>query len=148
MLVIRRSVVAGVIGGIVIDAYLTLVMPSHSPIAIWQFIASTIVGPVAFSTPSYALLGLCVHFIVSIVWAVLYAYAFGSLGQLRNWILGAIVWGIVVDAGMSLLLTIKTGSPWWASFVHSLLAHVVFYALPVALYMAFAPRAEPNRSMT
>lgn len=138
---IGPAVIAGIIGGIIIDTFLA-VMGHRSPVAIWQFVASTIVGQGAFSSPSYAVVGFFVHFIVSIVWAVLYGYAFAAMGQLRNWVLGAIVWGVVVDACMNLLLAVKTGSPWWPSFEQNLLAHVVFYALPVALYLAFAGRRE------
>ncbi len=139
VIMIGPAIVAGIIGGIIIDAFLAI-MGHTSPVNIWQFVASTVVGQAAYSSPSYAVLGFCVHFIVSIVWAIIYAYVFRAIGQLRNWILGAIVWGIVVDAAMSLLLTLKMGSPWWPTFRGGLLAHVVFYALPVALYLAYQKR--------
>jgi hypothetical protein len=138
-----QAAIAGVLGGIIVDLFLAIVT-HHSPIALWQFIASTIVGQVAFTSSSYALLGFIVHFIVSIVWAVLYAYVFGALGQLKNWILGAIVWGVVVDAAMQLLLQIKIGAPFGTGFINGLLPHIVFYALPVALYMARGARVEPR----
>jgi hypothetical protein len=132
---LASAVVAGILGGILIDAFLAL-SGHRSPVVIWQFIASTIVGKSAFASPSAAVLGFCVHFAVSIAWAILYAYLFAAAGQLRNWIAGAIVWGIVVDAGMTLILSVKIGAPFGSTFTHGLPAHIVFYALPVAFYLA------------
>ncbi len=136
-----HAAIAGVIGGIVIDVFLAI-SGHRSPVAIWQFIASTIVGEAAFASPSYAALGFIVHFIVSIAWAVLYAYLFGALGQLKNWIAGAVVWGIVVDGLMQSIVAMKTGSPWEPAFVQGLIPHIVFYALPVTFYMSRAARVE------
>ncbi|HTX57074.1 MAG TPA: hypothetical protein VMD47_08205 [Candidatus Acidoferrales bacterium] len=129
-----QAIVAGVIGGIVVDAFLSLVMHA-SPIGIWTFVAATAVGQ---GTPW--IIGLVVHFVISIVWAILYLYAFGALGQLKNWIVGAIAWGIVVDAVMNLLITLKVGAPWWPGFAQGLLAHIVFYAAPVTFYLARTSR--------
>ena len=140
---LAQAAVAGIIGGIVVDLFLSIMM-HRSPVAIWQFIASTLIGQSAFASPSYAVLGLVMHFIISIVWAVIYVYAFTAIGQIRNWILGAIVLGVVVDAIMQLILAVKIGAPWGPSFVQGLLPHVVFYALPVALYMARVARVEPR----
>jgi hypothetical protein len=136
---VGSAIIAGLIGGVVVDAFLSLVMHT-SVIGIWQFVASTIVGKVAFSSPEYAALGFVVHFVTSIVWAVLYLYVFGALGQLKNWIVGAIVWGIVVDALMNALLAVKTGSAYLPGVEGGLVAHIVFYALPVALYLARSVR--------
>jgi hypothetical protein len=140
-----QAVIAGIIGGILVDAFLAITT-HRSPVMIWQFVASTIVGQGAFASPSYAVLGFFVHFIVSIVWAVIYTYVFATAGQLKNWVAGAILWGIVVDAVMQLILAIRTGSPWGPSFVQGLIPHIVFYALPVALYMARLARVEPPRA--
>ena len=93
-----------------------------------------------------AILGFVVHFITSIVWAVLYAYVFASLGQLKNWLAGAIVWGVVVNAAMQALLAIKIGQPFGPAFLQGLIPHIVFFALPVALYMANAVRGELRRA--
>jgi len=129
------AIVAGLGSGVLIDAFLSLVM-HRSPVAIWQFVASTIIGPVAFTSPSHAILGFAVHFATSLVWAVIYLYVFGALGQLKNWIVGGIVWGVVVDAAMNLLLAVKIGAPFVPAFAQGLLPHIVFYALPIAWYIA------------
>ncbi len=133
------AIVAGVIGGIFIDVFLAIVLHT-SPIGIWQYVASSVVGKVAYTSPVYALLGFVLHFITSIVWAVIYLYAFGAIGQLKNWILGAIVWGIVVDTAMAVILTIRVGVPYLATVEQGLLGHIVFYALPVAWYIARSVR--------
>lgn len=138
-----QAVIAGIIGGILIDTFLAIVF-HRSLVAIWQFVASTIVGQGAFANPSYALLGFCMHFTISILWAVLYTYVFGALGQLKNWVAGAIIWGVVVDAVMQFIVAMRTGSPWGPAFVQGLIAHIVFYALPVALYMARVAHVEPR----
>lgn len=132
---VGTAIVAGVIGGILVDTFLALVM-HKSPLDIWQFVASTLVGPVAFTTPLYAILGGAMHFTISIVWALIYLYAFGAIGQLKNWIVGAIVWGIVVDAAMNGLLAIKIGAPFVPAFTQGLIAHIVFYALPVTWFIS------------
>jgi hypothetical protein len=63
---------AGVLGGILIDAF--LVVANHTGIiSVWQFVASALVGPAAFSSQSYAALGFAMHFAISIVWASIYA---------------------------------------------------------------------------
>jgi len=85
-----------------------------------------------------------VHFFTTIVWAVIYTYAFNTIGRLQNWILGTLVLGLVVDAVMNLLITMKTGAPWYSRVVKGLIANVVLYALPVVLYLArtIRPRAS------
>ena len=137
---VGSAIVAGVLGGILVDAFLGVVM-HKSPLDIWQFVASTLVGPVAYTSPAYSILGGAMHFVISIVWAVIYLFVFGALGQIRNWILGAIVWGVVVDAVMNGLLAVKIGAPFVPAFTGGLLAHVIFYGLPVAWYIARKARA-------
>jgi hypothetical protein len=129
------AVVAGIIGGILIDAFLALVTRT-SPLALWQFVASAIVGQSAYASAGYAALGCAVHFFVSIVWSVSYVAAFNGIGQLRNWILGGIVWGVVVDAAMNGVLALKIGAPFVQGFTQGMIAHVVFFGLPVAYYVA------------
>jgi hypothetical protein len=130
------AVIAGIIGGILVDAFLSFMFKA-SPVYLWTGIAATVVGP---GTAWW--IGFVVQFIISIVWAVLYLYVFGAIGQLRNWIVGAIVWGVIVDAVMQGIVAGKTGGNWWTMFASpiGLVAHIVFYALPVTLYLAYASR--------
>jgi hypothetical protein len=135
-LLLGPAITAGIIGGILVDAFLAI-MFKVSPLMLWGNIAATVAGP-----GSSWWIGLVVHFIVSIFWAILYLYIFSAIGQLKNWIVGAIVWGVIVDACMQFIVAVKTGGSWWQNFATpiGLTAHIVFYALPVALYLASAAR--------
>lgn len=44
--------------------------------------------------------------------------------------------GVVVDAVMNFLISMKTGMSWASGFVDGLLTNALFYALPVAWYLA------------
>jgi hypothetical protein len=128
------AVVAGIIGGIVVDSFLSI---SHhiSPITLWSGMASDAAGP---GSPWW--IGLLVHAVVSIVWAVLYAYIVSAIGQLKNWLVAGIVWGVIVTAVMASIVSLKTGSSWSNTFMEDLLGTAVFYALPMAFYLARAAR--------
>jgi hypothetical protein len=140
------GIAAGLIGGALIDTFLVLV--NHSSfIQIWQFVASALVGGAAFTSPSYAILGFAMHFVISIVWASIYAWAaFGPLPALaRAPVLLGLLYGVVVMIGMTLLLAFNhfgpAGGPDPATLVKSLIAHTVFFGLPVALYVSRAARS-------
>jgi hypothetical protein len=135
--------IAAIIGAICTDAFLSIA-GHESPIHLWQFIASTLVGPVAFTATSYAGLGLVMHLITASVWAYLYAYGWGKVSNLQNWLLGGIVWGIVVDVCMNILLTLR-GVPFQASpgpIAMGLVTNVVFYGIPVGWYLSRSARNE------
>jgi hypothetical protein len=140
------GIVAGVIGGALIDTF--LVVANHATyVQIWQFVASAIVGGVAFSSPTFALLGFAMHFAISIVWASIYAWAaFGPMPALaRAPVVSGLLYGVVVMIGMTLLLIVKhvgpSGAPDAGTLLKSLIAHTVFFGLPVALYVARAARS-------
>ncbi len=137
--VIVRAVAAGIAGGILIDMYgwLTIILPQHgSIVSLWQWIASTVIGKVAFTSTAFAWFGLLVHFIVSIAWAGGYAYL-ASERQFMNdrWIISGLVYGLVVYLFMQLILlgdgNLKPpATP--NDFINALVMHSVFFGLPVA----------------
>lgn len=127
---IVQAIIAGVIGGIIVDAFLSIELHA-SPIDLEARNAALIAGPGA--SP---ILGLIAHFTIAIVWAVIYAYVFNGIGKLQNWVLGTVVLGIVVNAVMNFAITTRTGAPWTSGFVRDLIPNVVFYGLPVAAYLA------------
>jgi hypothetical protein len=129
-----QAIIGGILGGIIVDAFLALDLHVTADV-LESRNAALIAGPGA--SP---LLGVSVHFAIAIVWALIYAYAFNAIGKLRNWILGTIVFGIVVNAVMNFAITTKTGDAWGNGFVRDLIPNVVFYALPVAFYLARAVR--------
>ena len=128
------AIIAGIIGGIIVDAFLSI---SHhiSPITLWSGMAAAAAGP---GSPWW--MGLLVHAVISLVWAVLYAYIVGAIGQLRNWLVSGLVWGVIVTAVMAFIVSTKTGSSWSSNFKEDLLATAVFYALPMAFYLARTTR--------
>jgi len=131
------AVFAGIIGGIIVDAYLILSGQAPFP-TIWQFVASTLVGKVAYTSPAYIALGLAMHFAISIFWAVLYLYVWRALNTPNNWVLGAVALGIAADIGMSILLA-ATGNArplGVVPIVMGLITHIVFFALPVTWYLS------------
>jgi hypothetical protein len=144
--VLAAGIVAGVIGGALIDTF--LVIANHATyIQIWQFVASALVGSAAYASPSYAILGFAMHFAISIVWASIYAWAaFGPVPTLvRAPVLSGLLYGIVVMIGMTVVLMVNhvgpAGIPDAGTLVKSLIAHTVFFGLPVALYVSRAARA-------
>jgi hypothetical protein len=134
------AIVAGMIGGVLFDIFLAI-LAHTTPITIWLYVASVVIGNQSvFAQPGYAFLGVAVHIIVSIGWALLYVMVFNGMGQLRNWILGGVLWGVLVDAVMQGIVAVRTGSPWGQLFTQALFAHIVFYGLPVAYFMARSAR--------
>ena len=132
--IVRQALIAGIAGGTLIECYLLLTTHAN-PMQSWQWIASAAVGDVAFSTPSSAWFGLLIHFTVSIGWAGGYAY----LAQDRpfmneRWIVSGLVYGLVVYFFMDLVLlgARKLVVPSGPLFVDEIVAHSVFFGLPIA----------------
>jgi uncharacterized membrane protein YagU involved in acid resistance len=141
--VIMQGVCAGIVAGAVLDVYLylTAIVPAHgSIIAMWQWVASAAIGPVALTNPSYAWLGFVVHFIVSIAWAGGYA----SFAQTQNfvntrWLISGLMYGLIVYVFMQILLLGAHAFVWPptpAAFVNQILAHMLFFGVPVAYVVA------------
>jgi uncharacterized membrane protein YagU involved in acid resistance len=137
-LIFKQAVVAGILAGITLEAYLllTTVFPVHgSVVQTWQWIASAAFGEIAYSSPSYALVGLVCHFIVSIAWAGGYAYLAQQQPFMnQRWIISGLVYGLIVYLFMDILLLgvrlFVPPSP--LMLINVLIAHCVFFGLPVA----------------
>lgn len=128
-----RAVVAGIIGGILIDLFLVVARRAPFP-GIFQFVASAMVGKVAYTSSSYIWLGVAMHFVISIVWALLYAYAAHITQLRRRWLVGGFVFGIVVMIMMQAaqLLSHTSGPLTLVGTIFGLIAHVVFFGWPIA----------------
>lgn len=138
------TAIAAIIGGVILD--LKLIVIDHAPVpGLWQFIASTMFGPVAFSNTAYALVGLIMHFITSFFWAYLYLFVWSRINSLKNWIVGGLVWGLVAMIGMTTFLVLKGAMPMptmgWP-VLSSAIGHTIFFGLPVAWYIARSARAR------
>ncbi|GAC1533133.1 MAG: hypothetical protein NVS2B17_00420 [Candidatus Velthaea sp.] len=115
------------------------------PVPFLQFNASVLIGKAAFTSPTYAALGLALHFLVSIGWALGYAYIAERQSQLvtRPWISGA-GFGLVVYFAMLIVLVAANAyhPPKPADVGTGLIAHIAFFGIPVALIVARALRAK------
>ncbi|MDB5092098.1 MAG: hypothetical protein JWO85_199 [Candidatus Eremiobacteraeota bacterium] len=133
--------VAGIIGAIGTDAFISIAH-QMSPAKIWQFIASAAFGPVAYTSPQYAAIGLALHLITALFWAYLYTFVWTRVNSLRNWVLGGIVWGIVVTVCMDVFEASRgvLGPLTPTSVILSLITNVVFYGLLVAWYLSRSVR--------
>lgn len=102
----------------------------------WQWIASTALGRVAFTSRGFAAAGAAMHAIVSIGWAGGYAYvAAASPLANRRWIISGVVYGLIVYAIMQIILLADgnfTYPPTPNAFLNDLVAHALFFGLPVA----------------
>ena len=142
-LIFRQAVVAGIVAGVLMEAYLllTTVLPVHgSVIQAWQWVASAAVGDVAFTSTNYAWFGLLVHFIICIAWAGGYAYLAQQQPFMnRRWVISGLVYGLVVYLFMDILLLGArkfVPPPNALALLNVLIAHCVFFGLPLAFVVA------------
>ncbi len=138
---LKAGLVAGVAAGILIDVFLfTMQLATGTPAdklaGNFVFIAAVLLGPGAYTSAIAVPLGIVLHFCVAIGWALGYVYLVRSQPQLltRPWISGA-VFGLMVYVFMEIIL-ITAGlyhrvAP--GLFFTQLVAHVVFYGIPVAV---------------
>jgi hypothetical protein len=146
--ILRTGIVAGFAGAVLIDAYLlvTVVLVAHAVTltGFYQFVASGAIGPSAYEGTSGAVLGVAVHLVVGVSWGVGYAYAAAQTPQLRSRpVVSGIAYGIVVMLAMQLVEVAANvyKIPGPALWFNTLVAHTLFFGLPVALIVArIAPR--------
>lgn len=141
--ILKQALLAGVAGAVTIDAYLflTTVLPAHASIVgLWQWVASGVVGRVAFTNPAFAWFGLLIHIVVSCGWAGGYAYLTRSQPFLnQRWVVSGLFYGIMVYVFMQLLLLgahLFTFPDDAGAVINALAAHSIFFGLPVAFVVA------------
>jgi hypothetical protein len=141
-LVLRDQLVAGLlaglVGGIVIDLFLAAVgmAGGRSPGDALAADSWTLGAPSAAG-------GVVLHFVVAIGWALGYVYLLRSQPQLltRPWVSG-LGFGLVVYVFMGVvqIMAGRYHRPSPTQFEVSLIAHVLFYGLPVGLIVSRALR--------
>jgi len=146
--ILRAAVLAGIAGGILFDlaivGFQTLAGQHPSLPALWQFVASTMFGRVAFTSPAYVWVGLVMHFAVSIAWAGGFAYlAQTKPVVIERPVISGFFFGLVVYVVMQLVLySVQalriSGAP---QVVAGLIEHTVFFGIPVAV----VTRAQNDR---
>jgi hypothetical protein len=131
---VRAALFAGLVGAVTVEAYLFAVGLASWP-GTYQWIASALRGPEAFTGAGFAWLGLGMHVGVSLGWAVAWALASVTWPRLlgRPLVWGA-AYGVVVFVAMQ-GVTALAGI--WAApaprvLFHYVVDHAVFFGLPVA----------------
>jgi hypothetical protein len=137
-----RGIAAGIAGGILIEAflYVTAILPAHGTLAgQWTWIASTVLGKAAFTMPSAWAIGLLLHVLVAIGWAVGYAYLDATTPAIAaRPAISGVIYGIFVYVMMQIVLLGDNAFHWPTAveFLDAVVAHAIFYGLPVALVVS------------
>ncbi len=132
------TVIAGVVAGILLEAYLyaAILAPAHMSLATsWAWVASTVLGKAMLTNPSAPLIGLAIHLLVSFGWAGGYAYlAQGNAVMRDRFVTSGIVYGICVMVGMQLILLADGNFLWsgWANYGINAFGHAGFFGIPLA----------------
>jgi hypothetical protein len=128
-----RALVAGLIGGVLIDLFLFVFGFAPFPDT-YQLIASGLVGKAAYTSSSYIWLGVAMHFAIAVVWAEIYAFVAYAANALHRWLVGGLVFGIVVMAAMDIVQVLAGLMPLPNAIdvVVGLVANVVFFGWPIA----------------
>lgn len=138
---------AGISGWLLIDLYLVithgLIFHDATAMQVSQWDASNALGAAAFDGGiGTALLGLAMHFCVSMLWAAAYAVAALQFPVLvRRPLLSGICFGLVVFAVMIFGIVplghaSQPGRSTSIKFANTILAHVVAFGIPVAYITA------------
>ncbi|HEX3464346.1 MAG TPA: hypothetical protein VHS78_09900 [Candidatus Elarobacter sp.] len=142
---LAAGLAAGIAGGILIDLFLFAVQlaggtPAAQLAGNFAFIAATLMGPGAYANPAAVPIGVVLHFIVSAGWALGYVYLVRSQPQLltRPIISGA-AFGLMVYIFMQIVLLTagqyhRPAAP--VVLATQLVAHLVFFGIPVALIVS------------
>jgi uncharacterized membrane protein YagU involved in acid resistance len=136
--VLLSGILAGIAGGICIEAfvYLTSTLPAHhSILSLWQFEGSVGLGKVAFSSVSYAWIGLVLHFAAAIGWGIGYAYLANTQTAINKQpVVSGFLFGVVVYVVMQVVLytvqELKIPDPF--AIYLGILAATVFFGIPIA----------------
>ncbi|MGH7736945.1 MAG: hypothetical protein ACREMP_03605 [Candidatus Tyrphobacter sp.] len=134
---IAGGAIAGIIGGCIFHAFLFAIGRAHFP-STYEWIASGLLGDVAYDG-SLAWAGILIHFAIAIVAATIYAYVAQVVGLLGRPFVGTLVLGIAMNGVMDLVKYVRWDTPLpttWPGIGVLLLAHVVFFAAPIAFFLS------------
>ena len=143
---VRRSILAGLVGAIGIDAYLSITLPlMHvaNGIGLSQWDASNLLGGEAFRGGlSTAAIGLGLHLCVSIAWGIIFGFAFSRISWVRSHALvSGLIFGAVVMQVMAYVVVplghASHPMPSLAVWLNNFVAHTLFFGVPVAYVVAY-----------
>jgi uncharacterized membrane protein YagU involved in acid resistance len=139
------AIIAGMVAGVTILVCFAVLMPALAPdrnfslAGTFTFDASVLLGKAAYASDASVALGAALHFLVAIGWAVGYAFVAERQPQLvtRPLISGA-GFGLIVYFAMQLVIVAANlyRIPTPRELGVALLAHLVFYGMPVAFIVA------------
>ncbi len=133
---VAGGVIAGIIGAVLMHGFLFAVGMAHFP-ATYEWIASAFLPHATGERAVW--FGIGMHFAIAIVAATLYAYAAQVTGLMGRPLLGGLIFGIVTNGVMDVLVHARGLAPFpttWHDIGLGLVAHVVFFGVPVALYLS------------
>jgi hypothetical protein len=140
---VLAAVAAGLCGAVLIDLYLivteTFVIRNATPLLVMQWDASNALGVAAYRGGwATATLGTLMHFAVSVIWGALYVAAVQRVRWLvTHPLAGGVLLGVVAMSVMRAVIhlghAIVRPYPNAFYFLNILIAHVVFFGIPVAL---------------
>jgi len=117
---------------------ITFFMHGRSPIIVFQYIASGLLGSSAFSGGLLtALIGVLCHFFIATVWTIIFFLLHRTFSRiLPNKAIKAVVYGILIWAGMNLIVLplsqVRTGTPGALQIAIGIAALIVAVGLPMA----------------
>uniref|UniRef100_E6Q842 Uncharacterized protein n=1 Tax=mine drainage metagenome TaxID=410659 RepID=E6Q842_9ZZZZ len=141
--ILARGILAGIVGAILIDGflYVTQVRPQGGTmLQLWSFVAMAAMGKGVLANPLAPLYGAIVHLLVSLAWGVAFAWIAASQPYIaKRWLPSGLAYGIVVYLAMDVVMLAagvlqnpKTPN----DLIFQLLAHMVFFGLPIAWIVA------------
>lgn len=152
---VRSTLIAGlaigIAGGIEFGIFYFMMM-NMGPVVFYQFVASALMGPSAF-TGGYntALIGLLLHFAISFVVAAVFLVAAARLSFLRRTVfVTAPLYGIAVNLLMGLVVLPFTALPKIAVtlplLLNGIIGDALFIGLPLAItvWTTMRSRAQPQ----
>lgn len=138
-----KAIVAGGLAAAVLDALDALVAYKlafgMSPLAIYQFVASGMLGQSAYAGgAATALVGLAVHLLVAFTAAAVFVLASERLPQLRRDAVGwGLAFGVGVFAVMNLVVIplsrIPASTPSLPLLLNGVVGHALLVGLPISL---------------
>jgi hypothetical protein len=142
---VRRAILAGLVGAIGIDLYLSITLPLlhvANGIQLSQWDASNLLGSDAFRGGlSTAAIGFSVHLCVSIAWGIVFAFAFSRIAWMRaNPTIAGLIFGAVVMQVMAYVVVplghASHPTPTFLHWFNNFIAHTLFFGVPVAWVVA------------
>ena len=136
---LRAGTVAGLAGGVLLDAYLVAVNAfarNIEPASDFEFVASALIGKAGYSLPGTVALGAVTSLVVAAGWGAGYAWvATRTPAVLARPYLAGTVYGVVVAIAMQI---VEVAAGIWVPIAPGpaftlLVANTLFFGIPVAL---------------